>query len=126
MKAEEKETIVKRLWNANHADEIRGILNEYDKLTTTPQANMSAREYYDKRLSEDSTIGTVQLLEEYRNLPAKFTPERTAREEAERLYNQFDDNYEPICTLNYTINALQLRGLDTTYEESVLNILKGM
>lgn len=26
---------------------------------------MEAREFYDKRLSEDSSIGTVQLMEEY-------------------------------------------------------------
>lgn len=31
-----KEEIVKRLWNANHADEIRSILSDYDK-TNTPQ-----------------------------------------------------------------------------------------
>jgi len=29
---------------------------------------MEAREYYDKRISEDETIGTVQLMEEYRGL----------------------------------------------------------
>ena len=68
---------------------------------------------------------------------APFTPERTAKEEAERLVDKyywiFGDGYlgnqHILCAIadcDNTITALKLRGIDTTYEEEVLTILKGM
>lgn len=74
-------------------------------------------------------------MEEYRNQPTPFTPIRTPQEEAERLFhwvclNTVSDKHDILVVLcefiNYTISALQLRGLSTSYEEEVLTILKGM
>ena len=68
------------------------------------------------------------------NQPVKpFTPERTAQEEADRVISghlkgqaHFFAKKSAIIDQQNTINALKLRGIDTTYEEEVLTILKGM
>ncbi len=64
-----------------------------------------------------------------------FTHPLPPKEEAERLVNHYFDKlflpkFESVdaakIDIENTITALQLRGLDTTYEEEVLTILKGM
>ena len=76
MKAEEIIDLIDKYWkfdnNQQHASnwhDKQDLLELFRKSTAQPQPKLSAREYYDKRISEDSTIGTVQLMEEYRNQP---------------------------------------------------------
>lgn len=68
----------------------------------------------------------LNAMEEYRNQPTPFTYPRPPKEEAERLVNIFNSPYYPQFIVSYHRDNLQLRGLDTTYEEEVLTILKGM
>jgi hypothetical protein len=67
------------------------------------------------------------------NATTPFTPERTAKEEAERLVklyarylNDGHDISDAIKDQQNTITALKSRGIDASYEEEVLTILKGM
>lgn len=61
-----------------------------------------------------------------------FTPQRTPKEEAERVVELFADiDFEDsvlrsIQVVSYNIDSLKLRGLSTQYEEEVLTILKWM
>jgi hypothetical protein len=64
-------------------------------------------------------------MEEYRNQPIKFIPKRTAKEEAENMRLVFGYAIS-VHILKYTITALKSRGIDTSHEEEVLTILKGM
>jgi len=56
---------------------------------------------------------------------AQVTNPRTPKEEAEMLHHELG-HFKSISVVEYTITALQLRGLSTQYEEEVLTILKGM
>lgn len=105
------------------------LLKDYVN-TTTPQGNVSAEEIWDKHfndwvVSDIIKNNALPAMEEYRNQPAKFTPERTAKEEAAKLKHEVGP-FVAIVVVDYAKRALQLRGLDTSHEKEVLTILKSM
>jgi hypothetical protein len=114
-----------------------------DATTTPPQQKVSAETILGKHLQELGAMNVsvnackndiIRAMEEYRNQPVKFIPERTAKDEAEKAIEDLVDiglwyhDAQPAAVLQYnnTITALKARGIDTTYEEEVLTILKGM
>lgn len=66
--------------HSNEAMPIREWLSKYSewleqKLISEPQKGVSARDFYNKRISEDSTIGSIQLMEEYAKHSLPIVPE---------------------------------------------------
>lgn len=111
-------------WCSDRTDKTDIEYELVKKKSTPPKSNVSAEEIIDKyfKYNEFDKKRVIEAMEEYRTQPAKFTPERTAEEEADRLAMK----PLPISWYSEVITALQLRGFDTSYEESVLNILKGI
>lgn len=77
----------------------------------------------------------IKAMEEYRNHPAKFIPERTPKEEAERLVKVLLNDTKcwldeavkiAIIDQQNTITALKAANVSTVWHEEVLTILKGM
>ena len=54
---------------------------------------MKAREFYNKRLEENNTIGSVQLMEEY----------------AEQKQNDIDELVEYVAKINYQVNIVEYK-----------------
>jgi len=78
---------------------------------------------------------TAELIVAYNEFNThKFTPERTAREEAEEIIESLVDiglwyhDAQPaaIKSITNTITALKAANVSTAYHEEVLTILKGM
>lgn len=117
-----------------------GNLADMADFTTQPQPKLSAEDI-DKlvekyELNVDSFTSCflvdkdilINICNEYRNIPIEVKHPRTEQEEADRLYRIYHDCPSGMqgMVCDEIINALQLRGLSTTFEEKVLTILKGM
>jgi len=117
-------------------------LNQPVKQPTSQEIAFAANTAYDKAgnnaFFENGFTAGVEFVLNY-NQPVTFTPQRPAKEEAERVYfRYYNELYMldsrkistakalAIIDIQNTITALQLRGLSTQYEEEVLTILKGM
>ena len=72
---------------------------------------MTAREFYDKRIKEDSTIGTVQFMEEFAEVSSK--PIRSIQQIKEQITRA--DNAANSGIKNYE---------ELTFEDSVIFILE--
>ena len=64
---------------------------------------MEAREYYNKRLKEDSTIGTIKLMEEYAKIQGKKYLENAGK----LLYKEVADSYNSRCVIHDYRNSLK-------------------
>jgi hypothetical protein len=105
--------------------------------TTQPQPAMSAEEILDDELSismseylKENPIFKEWIKDAMYRYAAQLQPievkhQRTEQEEAARIWEDFGSAIKAINAINYTITALQLRGLSTIFEEKVLTILKG-
>ena len=147
MNKEETIKLIDKYWKFD--GDQQPISNWHDKqdllelLRTQPA--LSAEEIIDKIIYSQTDgeeyacikkSDCIAAMEQYRNQTSTtFTQPRPPKEEAERIFhwmclNTMSDKHDILVVLceliNYTISALQLRGIDTTYEEEVLTILKSM
>jgi len=130
-------------------NELLEWLNEFDNKPIKPTyANMREKVWQLQSATTPPALSAEEMadiLNAYRNQPVQLTPTtevynripkvtivgsftqpRPPKEEADRVYMICGGIIESICVINYTIESLKLRGIDTTYEEEVLTILRGM
>lgn len=112
------------------------------KPTTLPKISSDYKEkvnFFLVNILRSLSTDEMKILNESISARILFAPPRSEKEEAERLVNEHAESQElyreltdykqakesAIFDQQNTITALQLRGLDTSFEEKVLTILKG-
>ena len=107
MKKEEIADLAKTNWNEINRQYPNGLnpyahmvgfmegFKKHNELTTPPPQSVSAEEILNKKESEShcafvskERIIILSAMEEYRNIPVKFTPEITAQEESDSELNE--------------------------------------